>query len=329
MFGKERLLVLRYLPCRAPPSEVLFHFPYLVRNTEDKKVRKVTYRYLLGILILSSVLASAIGCSVQGAAPLSPQQRLRVATTTSLYDTGLWDYLESMFEKKYGIELDIIYAGTGIALEYGRRGDVDVITVHSKASEEQFVAEGYGVERVPFAYNYFLIVGPKDDPAGIEGMSPEDAFKRLMETGSGTFVSRGDDSGTHDKEKIIWERAGYNYETVTEADEWYIEAGRGMGPTLLMASEKQAYTLSDMGTFLAYKGRLDLEPIIDNGGLLLNVYSAIAINPEKNPKTNTVMANNLIAFLVSPEIQELIGEYGVKEYGLPLFIPCAGAEPGS
>lgn len=292
-------------------------------------MRKVTYRYLLGILILSSVLASAIGCSVQGAAPLPPQQRLRVATTTSLYDTGLWDYLESIFEKKYGIEMDIIYAGTGIALEYGRRGDVDVITVHSKASEEQFVAEGYGVERVPFAYNYFLIVGPKDDPAGIEGMSPEDAFKKLMETGSGTFVSRGDDSGTHDKEKIIWERAGYNYETVTEADEWYIEAGRGMGPTLLMASEKQAYTLSDMGTFLAYKGRLDLEPIIDNGGLLLNVYSAIAINPEKNPKTNIEMANNLIAFLTSLEIQELIGEYGVKEYGLLLFTPCAGAEPGS
>jgi len=284
---------------------------------------------LIIVIMLVSLIMGVVGCNASTSAPLPPQQRLRVATTTSLYDTGLWGYLEPMFEEKYGVEMDIIYAGTGIALEYGRRGDIDVITVHSKTREEQFVAEGYGVERVPFAYNYFLIVGPKDDPAGIEGMSPEDAFKKLMETGSGTFVSRGDDSGTHDKEKAIWERAGYDYEAVTKADEWYIEAGRGMGPTLLMASEKQAYTLSDMGTFLAYKGRLDLEPIIDNGGILLNVYSAIAINPEKNPKTNIEMANNLIAFLISPGIQELIGEYGVKEYGLPLFTPCAGTEPGS
>ena len=291
-------------------------------------MRKVTY-CLLGILALLSLLTSAIGCTAQGAEPLPPQQRLRVATTTSLYDTGLWGYLEPLFEKKYGVEVDIIYAGTGIALEYGRRGDVDVITVHSKTHEEQFVAEGYGVERVPFAYNYFLIVGPKDDPAGIKGMSPEDALKKLMETGGASFVSRGDDSGTHGKEKSIWKQAGYDYETITGAGEWYIEAGRGMGPTLLMASEEQAYTLSDIGTFLAYKGKLDLEPMIDKGDILLNIYSAIAINPEKNPKTNIEMANNLIAFLTSPEVQELIGNYGAKEYGLHLFTPCAGAEPGS
>lgn len=289
-------------------------------------MRKLIY-CLFGILILISLLASTIGCSAQGAAPLPPQQRLQVATTTSLYDTGLWGYLEPMFETEYGVEMDIISAGTGIALEYGRRGDVDIITVHSKTREEQFVVEGYGVERVPFAYNYFLIVGPRDDPASIKGMSPEEAFKKLMETGSGIFISRGDDSGTHGKEKAIWKQAGYDYETVTKTGEWYIEAGRGMGPTLLMASEKQAYTLSDMGTFLAYKGKLDLEPLIDKGGILLNVYSAIAINPEKNPKTNIEMANNLIAFLISPEIQELIGNYGVKQYGLQLFTPCAGAEP--
>ena len=290
-------------------------------------MRKVTYCFL-GILVLLGLLATTIGCTAQGAEPLPPQQRLRVATTTSLYDTGLWGYLEPMFEKEYGVEMDIIYAGTGIALEYGRRGDVDVITVHSKTHEEQFVAEGYGVERVPFAYNYFLIVGSENDPASIKGMSPEDALKKLMETGSGKFISRGDDSGTHGKEKSIWKQAGYDYEVVTQA-EWYIEAGRGMGPTLFMASEEQAYTLSDMGTFLAYKGKLDLEPMIDKGDILLNVYSAIAINPEKNPKTNIEMANNLIAFLTSPQVQELIGNYGVKEYGLQLFTPCAGAEPGS
>ncbi len=288
-------------------------------------MRKVTY-CLLGILALLSLLTSAIGCTAQGAEPLPPQQRLRMATTTSLYDTGLWGYLEPLFEKKYGVEVDIIYAGTGIALEYGRRGDVDVITVHSKTHEEQFVAEGYGVERVPFAYNYFLIVGSENDPASIKGMSPEDALKKLMETGSASFVSRGDDSGTHGKEKAIWKQAGYDYEVVTQA-EWYIEAGRGMGPTLLMASEEQAYTLSDIGTFLAYKGKLDLEPMIDKGDILLNVYSAIAINPEKMPKTNIEIANNLINFLTSPEIQELIGNYGVKEYGMQLFTPCAAAEP--
>lgn len=259
--------------------------------------------------------------------PLPPQDRLHVATTTSLYDTGLWGYLEPMFEERYDVELDILYAGTGIALEYGRRGDVDVITVHSKSREEQFVAEGYGVERVPFAYNYFLIVGPENDPAGIKGMLPEDVFRRLVDTGTASFISRGDDSGTHGKEKAIWKSAGYDYETIQNAGEWYVEAGRGMGSTLLMASEKQAYTLTDMGTFLSYKGKVDLVPLVDEGGILLNVYSVIACNPETNPKVNYEMASNLVSFLTSPEIQGLIGNYGVEEYGLSLFKPGAGAEP--
>jgi len=232
-----------------------------------------------------------------------------------------------MFEDKYNVELDVMYAGTGKAIELGQRGDVDVITVHSKAREEQFIAEGYGVERVPFAYNYFLIVGPAADPAGIKGLSPEEAFKKLMETGSASFVSRGDDSGTHSKEKAIWEKAGYDYEAVRNAGTWYIEAGTGMGPTLMMASEKEAYTLTDMGTYLTYKGKLELVPIVDKGDILLNVYSAIAVNPEKVSVKNLEMANNLISFLTSPQIQELIGDYGVNKYGMQLFTPCAGAEP--
>ncbi len=282
---------------------------------------------LVAMLIVIGLVGGLVGCAASASAPLPPQPRLRVATTTSLYDTGLWGYLEPVFEKENDVELDVMYAGTGIALEYGRRGDVHVITVHSKAREEQFVAEGYGVKRVPFAYNYFLVVGPEDDPTGIKDLSPEDAFKKLFETGSGSFVSRGDGSGTHAKEKAIWKQAGFDYEAVRSAGGWYIEAGRGMGPTLLMASEKQAYTLSDLGTFLSYKGKLELVPIVDKGKILLNVYSAVAINPEKNPKTNIEMANNLITFLTSPEIQQLIGNYGVKEYGMQLFIPCAGAEP--
>ena len=296
-------------------------------------MRKIN-RYLWGIIVLLGLLAGAVGCTAQGTEaqatePLPPQERLRVATTTSLYDTGLWGYLEPIFEEEYAVELDILYAGTGIALEYGRRGDVDVIAVHSKSREEQYVAEGYGVERVPFAYNYFLIVGPENDPAGIKGMLPEEAFKRLVDTGTISFVSRGDDSGTHGKEKAIWKSAGYDYETIQNAGEWYIETGRGMGPTLLMASEKQGYTLTDMGTFLSYKGKVDLVPTVDEGSILLNVYSVIAGNPETNPKVNYEMASNLVNFLTSPEIQQLIGDYGTEEYGMSLFTPCAGAEPES
>ena len=288
-------------------------------------------RKILVISMVCSLLVFILlaGCSTSNAGPLKPQERLQVATTTSLYDTGLWGYLEPMFEEEYDVELDILSAGTGIALEYGRRGDVDVITVHSKSRELDFIAEGYGVERVPFAYNYFLIVGPESDPADIKGMTPEEAFKKLFDTGSGTFISRGDDSGTHSKEKAIWAGAGYEYTDVQGAGDWYVEAGRGMGATLLMASEMQGYTLSDMGTFLSYKGEINLVPIVDQGSILLNVYSAIAVNPEANPKTSIDMANNLIDFLTSAEIQELIGDYGVDEYGMQLFTPCAGNEPTS
>jgi len=277
---------------------------------------------LLKIFIPSVLLVLLVGCASSEAAPLTPQPRLRVATTTSLYDTGLWSYLEPMFEQKYNVELDVLYAGTGIALEYGKRGDVDVISVHDKPAEEAFVTEGYGVKRVPFAYNYFLIVGPSLDPAGIKGKSPEEAFRILMQSGKGTFISRGDNSGTHSKEKAIWKSAGYDYETQV------LEAGKGMGPALLMASEKNAYTLTDVGTFVSYKGKLSLVPILDKGAILLNVYSIIAVNPEKViTAKNLEMANNMVAFLTSPEIQKLISNYGVKEYGLQLFTPCAGNEP--
>jgi len=295
-------------------------------NSKGQNFRTVIA--LVTLLVTASLVAVVAGCTTSTeASPLPPQQRIRMATTTSLYDTGLWGYLEPMFEEKYSVELDVIYAGTGKALEYGRRGDVDIITVHSKAREERFVAEGYGAQRVPFAYNYFLIVGPAADPAGIKGLSPEEALKKLMGTGSVSFVSRGDDSGTHSKEKNIWREAGVDYETVRNTGAWYIEAGSGMGPTLMMASEKQSYTLTDMGTYLAYKGKLELVPIVDRGNILLNVYSAIAVNPEKVAGVKIDMADNLISFLTSPQIQELIGDYGVEEYGRQLFIPCAGAEP--
>ncbi len=254
--------------------------------------------------------------------------RARVATTTSLYDTDLWEVLEPIFEEMHGVELDVLYSGTGIALEYGRRGDVDAIVVHSRDLEEQFVSDGYGVERVPFAFNYFVIVGPANDPATIRGKSPEEAFRTIADTGKATFISRGDDSGTHNKEKEIWRGAGYgNPAQIRNAGAWYIETGRGMGPTLLMASEKQAYTLTDIGTFVAYQRKIELVPLVEKGPSLLNVYSVIACNPEKNSSVKGKMASELVAFLTSPEIQELIGSFGIKRYGRSLFNPCAGNEP--
>ena len=285
---------------------------------------------ILALLVLTALLVSGIGCQETGGKALTPELRLRVATTTSLYDTGLWGYLEPKFEKEYNVNLDILYAGSGAALEYGRRGDVDVLTVHDKPNELKFVSDGYGVERVPFAYNYFMIVGPESDPAGIKDMTLEDAFKKLYENpGSGKFVSRGDNSGTHSKEKAIWSAAGYtDYDAVKSAGTaagWYLDAGSGMGPTLQKASELEAYTLTDTGTFLAYKSDLQLVPIVQQGSILLNVYSVIVCTKS----TKQEMATNLVDFLISPEIQELIGKYGTEDYGMQLFIPCAGNEPTS
>jgi len=297
---------------------------------EVKKTLKVRRSCKWLVLLIGLILVDLLaGCASNedNAVPALPKKgRLRVATTTSLYDTGLWGYLEPMFEKRYGVELDVLYAGTGIALEYGRRGDVDVITVHDRAREEQFIAEGLGTERVPFAYNYFVIVGPEKDPAGIRGLTPEEAFRKIEETRAAPFISRGDESGTHVREKQIWAGAGYNYENIRKSGDWYVEAGTGMGATLAMAAEKGAYTLSDVGTFLAYQSKTGLVPLVSKGAGLLNVYTAIVCSKTKSREA----AENLVTFLTSEEIQSLIGRYGAADYGAPLFTPCAGQpEPTS
>ena len=255
-----------------------------------------------------------------------------MATTTSLYDTGLWDSLEPLFEDKYGVELDVISGGTGRALEFGRRGDVDTLTIHDRAREEEFVAQGYGVQRHPIAYNYFLIVGPESDPAEIKGIDPEKAFLAVMKRGQANpgkvwFVSRGDGSGTHAREQLLWQGGGQEYESVRDSGGWYLEAGAGMGAILTLTDEKAAYTLTDIGTYLAFKRRLDLVPLVDSGDSLLNVYSAIAISPERHPDTNEDAANKLIQFLASEEVQDLIGGYGISEYGAPLFTSARGQDP--
>ncbi|MBI2851861.1 MAG: substrate-binding domain-containing protein [Chloroflexi bacterium] len=299
-----------------------------MREGNLRTLKNRLVKFLAPPVILVTAIYVLAGCEgPTDVPPLPPQPRLRVATTTSLYDTGLWGYLEPMFERKYRVELDVIYAGSGRAIELGRRGDVDVVTVHDPALEDKFIADGYGVRRIPFAYNYFVIVGPPSDPAGIKGMSPEDAFSRLADGNGGSFVSRGDESGTHSMEKKIWANAGYNYEKVRKETGWYVEGGRGMGPTLMMTNEKRAYTLTDAGTFLAYKGKLELVPLVEKGDILLNVYSVIAVNPDKVPGVKSDLSARLVELMVSPETQKLIGNYGVKEYGRQLFTPFSGSEP--
>jgi tungstate transport system substrate-binding protein len=279
-------------------------------------------------IVLCTMMLAAIST---GAAADSQQSggHLKIATTTSLYETNLLEALETVFEAKYNVSVDTISGGTGIAIQFGERGDVDLLLVHDKDREAKFVQDGYGLERRCIAYNYFYILGPKDDPAGIKGLNATAAFETIMTKGLSDpmikFVSRGDNSGTHAREKLLWKKAGHNYSAVNKSGPWYLEAGSGMGATLNMANEKQGYTLSDMSTFMAYKGNLTIVPLVEGGEELLNVYVAIAINPKKHPSTNCELANKFIDFLVSEEGQSIIAGFGDEKFGQPLFFKAAGA----
>lgn len=243
-----------------------------------------------------------------------PAETIVLATTTSTQDSGLLDHLIPMFHSKTGVGVKVVAVGSGQALQLGRRGDADALLVHAPLAEEQFMAEGYGAERLPVMYNDFVLVGPEDDPAHVrEADSIVDAFSRVAETRS-SFISRGDDSGTHQKERQIWERA-----SVAPQEGWYVEAGVGMGHVLRIASEKQAYALADRGTFLALREGLDLVILGKGDPLLVNPYHLVLVSPEKHPHVRVQAARRFGRFLLSEDAQKIIAQFGTKEHGEPLF----------
>lgn len=244
---------------------------------------------------------------------------LLMATTTSTDNTGLLDYLQPLFLKDTGIDLQWTAVGTGDAIQKAKDGEVDVILVHSKAKEEEFVESGFGVERFQVMYNDFIIVGPKSGP--VEKTDDiESVFKKIKDDEL-IFVSRGDNSGTHNKETGIWEKLAI---TDYESNPNYISAGAGMGDTLSMADEKEGYCLSDRGTWLSKKADYpEMDIVCEGDKNLLNQYGVIAVNPEKYPDVDNEAANAFIEWICSPDVQTLIGEFGVEEYGEPLFFPNA------
>ena len=248
---------------------------------------------------------------------VSPPQNpvIRLSTTTSVNDSGLLPYLQPYFEKDTCYTLEISSAGTGAAIEKGRTGDADCLLVHAKASEEEFIKEGYGVERIPFMYNYFVIIGPADDPAGIKGSaSASEAFKKISDKGS-IFVSRGDDSGTHKAELKIWKAAGID----PSKEEWYVSTGQGMGASIIVASEKQGYILTDKATYLSHELKGFFDILLEESDELKNTYSMIAVSTDKWKDTNIDGANAFIKWMTSEKASDLIAEYGAKEYGQQLF----------
>ena len=275
-------------------------------------MKRVCATVLVALFAVAGVFAGGEAEQPMNAEP----ERLRLATTTSTENSGLLGELLPAFEKRHNVIVDVVAVGTGAALELGRNGDVDLVMVHAPGLEREFVREGYGVERVGFMYNDFVILGPESDPAGIAGMeSAADAFARIAETGS-TFISRGDNSGTHTKEKNIWAEAG-----VEPDGSWYREAGQGMGAVITITNDQLAYTLADRGTYLAYRGDIGIDVAVEGDPLLFNPYAVIAVDPEMHGHVKRDLAQALIDFVVSEEGQEIIGSYRVE--GEQLFVPDA------
>jgi len=268
----------------------------------------------IGLFCLFSILPSLLF-------PATAQQKnIILATTTSTQDSGLLDVLLPIFEKKTGYFVKTIAVGSGQAMAMGQKGEADVLLVHSPEAEKKIVAEGYGINRRIVMHNDYIIAGPKEDPAKIKGIKlASEAFKKLA-LANALFLSRGDNSGTHAKEKSIWKTAGIN----PEEEKWYQQTGLGMGQTLNVAAEKKGYTLADRGTYLALKKNLNLDILVEGDAILLNVYHVIEVNPNKWPKVKAAGAKAFSEFLVSKETQDIIKSFGVDKFGSPLFFPDAG-----
>lgn len=266
---------------------------------------------LIGVALVAAALA---------AVSVHAETRLRCASTTSTQNSGLFDYLLPIFEKKTGLKVDVVAVGTGAAIEIGKRGDADVVIVHAKDQELKAVEEGWFVDRHDLMYNDFVIIGPANDPLKIkEAKTASAAFKKIAEKG-GLFVSRGDKSGTHNKELKLWKEAGVD----PRSRKWYLEVGQGMAKTQRLANEKQGYTLTDRGTWLATKDKdkLDMIIVVEGDPILFNQYGVMATNSEKHQQVKTKEAKVFIDWLVSPEGQKVIGEFKDPK-GNQLFTPNA------
>ena len=279
---------------------------------------------ILGLLTVFSALLCMLGAGDADAARKAPakQQNLILATTTSTQDTGLLDVLIPIFEKKTGYFVKTIAVGSGQAMTMGAKGEADVLLVHSQAAEKKFMAAGNGVNRRLVMHNDFIVVGPHADPAALKGTGKAtEGFKKIAAK-QALFVSRGDNSGTHAKEKEIWKAGGIQ----PEGQKWYQQTGLGMGQTLNVAAEKRGYTLTDRGTYLALQKNLDLAILLEGDAVLLNIYHVIEVNHAKWPKVNAPGAKAFADFMVSKEVQKIIKTFGVAKFGSPLFFPDAGKQ---
>ena len=257
------------------------------------------------------------------AAQSPPSPVVFLATTTSTRDAGLLDSLLPVFEGQTHYTVKVIAVGSGQALAMGRRGDADVVLSHAPEAERALVDSGYFVRRRIVMHNEFLIVGPAADPAGLRGLSdPAAAFRKIAER-RGMFVSRGDQSGTHQREQLLWKRAGF---ADPPRSDWYLESGQGMGATLQLADEKHGYTLTDRATYLTWRDKLQLFPMVEGDSLLYNVYHVLELNPKNASRINVAGGKALADFLLAPETQRLIGEYGKGRFGQSLFVPDAGKD---
>ena len=264
-------------------------------------------------LAVAMLYVPGIGCAGK---PSRSGRRIRMATTTSTESSGLLGVLLPSFEEKYGIEVDVIAVGTGKAIAHGENGDVDLIFVHARDAEEEFVREGFGVNRRDVMHNDFVILGPPSDPAGVGGAKGAAEALAKIAKSERTFISRGDESGTHKKERSLWKDAG-----VEPSGAWYLEAGQGMAPVLTIADEKQAYTISDRGTYVAFRDRISLTVLVEGDDRLFNPYGIIAVNPARHPHVRHREAMKLIEWVTSPEGQRTIGDYRLG--GERLFYPGA------